>query len=263
MRQSAGAKTAYSVRAAERVLDILDVLQRASDAVSLGEVAEAARLPKSSTFRYLSTLESRGYVERERDTGSFRLGLAFLPFHSRHLDVLGTRAEPILKELRDRFEETTNLGVLDRTRVAYLQIVESPRTTRMAAREGDRDPIHSTALGKAIAAELPEENVRWILQKEGMPQLTPNTVTDVETLLKAIQEVRIRGYAVDDRENVYDGRCVAVSVPGLRVPTAISFSAPATRFHMSLVAEAADALIEAAGRIAPRDQSHRWLSSPV
>lgn len=252
-----GTETAYSVRAAERVLDILDVLQHASDALSLGEVAEGARLPKSSTFRYLSTLESRGYVEREQDTGNFRLGLAFLPFHLRHLEVLGIRAKPILRELRDRFEETTNLGILDRTRVAYLEIVESRRTTRMAAREGDRDPIHSTALGKAIASELPEEDVRRILLKEGLPQLTPNTVTDVETLLKAIEEVRLRGYAVDDRENVYDGRCVAVSVPGLRVPTAISLSAPATRLQMSAIAEVAEALIEAAGRIAPRDQGHR------
>ena len=255
MRQPSGAENVYSVRAAERVLDILDVLQHASGAVSLGEVAEAARLPKSSTFRYLSTLESRRYVEREQDTGSFRLGLAFLPFHTRQVEVLGTRAKPILKELRDRFDETTNLGVLDGNRVAYLEIVESLRTTRMAAREGDRDPIHSTALGKAIASQLPEEDVRTILLKEGMPQLTANTVTDVETLLKAIREVWVRGYALDDRENVYDGRCVAVSVPGLRVPTAISLSAPATRLKLSAVADVADALIEAAGRITPRDNS--------
>ncbi|MFQ5966778.1 MAG: IclR family transcriptional regulator [Acidimicrobiia bacterium] len=251
MRQESGAETVYSVRAVERVLDILDVLQRASGAVSLGEVAEGARLPKSSTFRYLSTLESRRYVEREEDTGSFRLGLAFLPFHTRQFEVLGNRAKPILRELRDRFEETTNLGVLDGSRVAYLEIVESPRTTRMAARGGDRDPIHSTALGKAIAAGLPEEEVRRILMTEGMPQLTPNTITDVETLLEAIAEVGLRGYAVDDRENVYDGRCVAAPVKGLSVPTAISLSAPATRLKPSAIPDVADALVDAAARIAP------------
>ncbi len=251
MRQLSEGESRYSVRAAERVLNILDVLQVASDGVSLGEVAEAARLPKSSAFRYLSTLESRGYVERERDTGTFRLGLAFLPFHGRQLQVLGIRAKPLLEELRDHFEETTNLGVLDGNRVVYVEIVESQRMTRMAAREGDRDRIHSTALGKAIASQLPEEDVLRILGEEGMPQLTANTVTDVETLLNVIEEVRLGGYAVDDRENVHDGRCVAVSVPGLRVPAAISLSAPATRLKMSAVGEVADALIKAAKRIAP------------
>lgn len=251
MRQTEVAESAYSVRAAVRVLDILDVLQQAPGVVSLGVVAEAAGLPKSTAFRYLSTLEARGYVEREHAGGDYRLGLAFLPSHTRHLENLAARVRPILEELRDRIQETVNFGVLDGHRVAYLEIAESPKAMRMAARKGDRDPIHSTALGKAIAATLAEEDLRSILTSEGMPQLTARTLTDVDEFVEAVEEVQRRGYAVDDRENEEDGRCVAVPVRSVRVPAAISLSAPATRLEMDAVEGVAHALRDAASRIAP------------
>ncbi len=241
--------SSYSVRAAERVLDILDLLQQSADGVSLGGVAEASGLPKSSAFRYLSTLESRGYVERD-STGAYRLGMALLPSHARHLEVLAARARPLLVELRDHFEETVNLGVLDGNRVVYLEIVESNRGMRFAARRGDREPIHSTALGKAIASCLSDEQVRSILGAEGMPQRTARTITDADLFLKVVEEVRHQGFALDDRENEEDGRCVAVPVKGVRVPAAISLSAPAPRFSPEDAERAAGVLQEAAGRLA-------------
>ena len=117
-------------------------------------------LPKSSIFRYLATLEARGYVERDGERGRFRVGRRLVTLHSRRLELLARAARPRLDALRDRFQETVNLGVLDGDRVSYLQIVESPQAMRFAAREGDRDPIHSTSLGKAIASQLSREHVR-------------------------------------------------------------------------------------------------------
>ena len=136
--QTDGSSNRYTVRAVLRVLDILDVLQDSIDGASLTEIAEAANLPKSSVFRYLSTLESRSYVEQDPETGDYRFGLAFLPSHTRHLQSLGSRARPYLEKLRDRFQETINLAVLDGTRLSYLQIVESEKAMRLAARTGDR-----------------------------------------------------------------------------------------------------------------------------
>jgi IclR family acetate operon transcriptional repressor len=239
----------YAVRAVLRVLDILDVLQNSPDGVGLPELSAAVGLPKSSAFRYLSTLEARRYVERDPVTGNYRFGRAFLPAHTRHLQVMAARARPLLVELRDRFEETINLGVLDGNRVAYLEIVESPKAMRLAARAGDRDPIHSTALGKAIASRLQEREVRAILAAEGMPQLTTRTITDPDRFLRELAAVRERGYALDNGENEEDGRCVAVPVPGSRVPAAISLSAPAGRFPPGSLEEVADALRAAAERV--------------
>jgi IclR family acetate operon transcriptional repressor len=242
---------AYSIRAVERVCDILDLLQESPDAVSMAAVAQATGLPKSSAFRYLSTLEARRYVERDPLSGDYRLGLAFMPLQAGQLDLLADRARPHLLHLCHEFGETINLGLLDGRRVRYLDILESPKAVRLAARKGDREPIHSTALGKAIAAHLPREQVLAILKEEGMPQATPKTVTTPKEYLKALSEVRQRGYAVDDGENEPDGRCVAVSIgDGSHLPAAISLSAPVLRLPMDRVPEVATALADVAMKLA-------------
>jgi IclR family acetate operon transcriptional repressor len=244
----------YSVRAVERVVDILDVLHEASDGVTLADMSRAVGMPKSSVFRYLSTLEARGYVEHDHDGATYRLGMAFSSAHSRQLDALATRARPVLEQLRDRFEETVNLGVLERGRVVYLEIAESRRGTRFASRQGDREALHSTALGKAIAAQLDETRVRAILAAEGMPQLTGRTITEPDLFAKVVEKVGRDGYAVDDRENEEDGRCVAVPVTGIGVPAAISLSAPSSRFSETDAANAAEVLRTAARRL--EDRTH-------
>lgn len=239
----------YTVRAAIRVLDILDLLHRAPDGVTLGEVADATGMPKSSAFRYLATLEARGYAQKEL-TGTYRLGMALASYNAGQLEVLSARARPVLEELRDRYDETVNIGVLEGGRIVYLEIVESRRGMRFAARPGDREPIHCTALGKAIASTLDDDRLRAILSAEGMPQRTPRTITDSDLFMKEIEEVRRNGFALDDRENEEDGRCVAVPVLGIRVPAAVSLSAPAARFSEEAATRAARSLRKATQRIA-------------
>lgn len=243
-------ETRYAVRAVHRVLDILDVLQHLPDGVALPELARVAGLPKSSMFRYLSTLEARGYVERDPASGRYRFGHGFMPSLTLRLETLLEQARPLLAGLRDRFGETINLGVLDGRRVAYLDIVESPRAIRFAARAGDRDPVHSTALGKAIASQLPDRQVRRILAAEGMAQITSRTITDPDAFLAEMAVVRLRGYALDNGENEEHGRCVAVPIPDGRMPAAISMSAPAARFSFERVDEVAAALRDVAEDLA-------------
>jgi IclR family transcriptional regulator, acetate operon repressor len=253
-RSAQASSSLYAVRAAERVLDILDVLQGAAGGVTLGELARAAKLPKSSAFRYLTTLEARGYVVRD-DGEAYRLGLALQRLRPRDLALLAAAARPHLEELSDRFGETTNLGVLDSTRVAYLEVVESPRAVRFAARRGGRDPIHSSALGKAIAANLHDEEVRRILAVEGMPARTAHTITDPERFLHELEAVRARGHATDHGENEEGGSCVGVFLAGCRLPTALSLSAPTARLQAEQIGEVAAALRRAARLVA--DEAER------
>jgi IclR family acetate operon transcriptional repressor len=240
----------YAARSVTRVLDILDVLRERTEGATLAQLVTTTDMPRSSAFRYLATLEARGYVEREDGTGTFQLGPAFLSSHVHHLQLLAQRARPILEELRDRFEETINLAILQGTRVVYLEIVESQRGMRFAAREGDREPIHSTALGKAIATLLDDDDIRAILDAEGMPARTDHTITEPERFIAAIQHGRSVGYALDDRENEVDGRCVAVPIMGLGFPAALSLSAPASRFSEDEAKAASKTLSEAARRVA-------------
>jgi IclR family acetate operon transcriptional repressor len=253
VNQQAQANTreaAYSVRAVQRTLDILDALQESRQGLSLAQLAEAADLPKSSLFRYLATLQARGYVQRDGARGRFMLGRRLLPAQSLRLERLARVARSHLQAVRDRFEETVNLGVLDGTRVGYLQILESPRTMRLAARQGDRDPIHSTALGKAIASQLGPQHALRILEAEGMPRLTSRTITDPEDFLRELEDVRRLGFALDHGENEEGGHCVAVPLPLERIRAAISLSAPAVRLSGEHEESVAAALMRTAQRLA-------------
>lgn len=177
---AAGADRDYTVRAVDRVCAILDLLQESVDGVSLIELAAATDMPKSSMFRYLWTLEAHRYVERDPASTLYRLGLGFAGMQSRQLEVLRHHSRPWMAKLRDEFGETVNLGIWDGASIIYLDIVESLRGVRLAARPGDRDPLHATALGKAIAAHLPEARVREALELTGMPRRTANTITSLE-----------------------------------------------------------------------------------
>lgn len=240
----------YAVRSVLRVLDILDLLRHRPGGATLAELSEVTDMPKSSVFRYLATLESRGYVERQDSNGVFRLGATFIATEAQHLGILARRARPLLESLRDRFEETVNLGVLDGTRVVYLEIVESRRSMRFVSQKGDREHLHSTALGKAISIVLTDEEIHSILASEGMPALTDRTITDPDAFVDAIRIARGDGYAIDDGENEPAGRCVAVPIVGSVPKAAISLSAPAARFSDTEAKEAAGVLAETARTIA-------------
>lgn len=237
----------YSIRAVDRALDILDLLNEASARLTLNEISKEIGLPRSSTFRYLITLEARGHVSRDGET--FRAGPGLISLALRDVGLLVLAARPRMGELCRRFEETVNLGALDETKVAYLEILEGPKAMRFAPRPGSCDYLHSSALGKSMAARMTEEQVLRILAREGMPSLTPQTITDSTTFLRELETVRAAGYAVDNLENEPGGRCVAVALPG-KAAAAISVSAPALRFTADEVEAAATALKCAVAEIA-------------
>ncbi len=229
----------YPIRAVERVCDILDVLQRSREGASLSDVAEVTSLPKSSAYRYLSALEARRYVERDNTNNLYRLGMAFRPQHTRQIDMLVAHAKPYLEKLRDRLGETTNLGVLEGAHIVHALVVESNEMMRLAARVGDRGNLHSTALGKAIAAELTDDRVRTLLAPEPMtplhqrhPRLGRRLPARSRRMCAATGTV-----STTARTNPTAG-CVAVALQGLPFPAGISVSAPERRL--------------------PRTRSRRW-----
>jgi IclR family acetate operon transcriptional repressor len=237
----------YSIRAVQRVCDLLDLLQREPEGISLGTAAEVTGLPKSSAFRYLFTLEERRYVERDPAGGDYLLGPALLTMQSRQMALITQRARGHLERLQAEFGETANLGRLDGRRIVYLEIVESTHAMRLAARPGDRDLLHCTALGKAIAAHLPVDRVREILKSEGMERRTERTLTTQRDFFTQLEKVRQDGFAVDDGENEVGARCVAVALPNL--PVAVSVSGPAARLKEELVETVAQRLQETAAAL--------------
>lgn len=237
-------------RAIRRTCQVLRGIGAAKNAgASLPQLVAATGMPKSSVHRYVEVLMNEGFIERDPVAGTYRLGAGFVNLGTNEAQLLVLRARPFLERLRDRFDETVNLGMQSGDNIVYLDICESPRAVRLAARVGDQDMVHSTALGKAITAELPEEEVRALLKRTGLPRRTANTITRIPDFMAHLETVRRRGFALDDQENDIEGRCVAVAIPAPRVQFAISISGITSRFPMPKAVEAAREIREAVSEL--------------
>lgn len=225
--------SAYPIRAVDRVCDLLDTLRTAPTPLTLTEIADRIDLPKSSTLRYLSALEARRYVLRTGDT--YQLGPAFQPLHDEYLARVREVALPHLVRLRDHFGETINLGALAGEEVLHVEVVESNQSVRLAASRGDRAPLHATAMGKVLAAGLDHAHLEALLKRH-RERVTEHTLVDAADLREDLARVAERGYGYDDCENQPDGRCVAIPLPGLAIPMALSVSAPSSRLESDQMA---------------------------
>jgi len=240
------------VNAVERALEILEHVDGSARGTGITELSRRLGMGKSTVHRLCATLEHRGYLTRDPETGRYRLSLRLFQIASTalsHLD-LPARALPALEALGAAVGETVHLAVLDGDEVVFIGKVESPRPLRLHSQVGRRAPAHCTALGKVLLAHAAPDRLARILTGP-IARYTPETITAPDMLERVLEEVRRRGYAVDDQEFEEGIRCVAAPVRDYTggVVSALSVSAPAVRLPRSRVGTVAAAVIAAAQRI--------------
>ncbi len=242
----------YLVNAVERALGILENVDGSARGTGITELSQRLGMKKSTVHRLCATLEHRGYLLRDPDTGRYRLSLRLFQIGSTALSHLNlpARAMPALEALGAAVQETAHLAVLDGDDVVFIGKVESPRPLRLHSQVGRRAPAHCTALGKVLLAYT-TANRRARILRGPIARYTPQTITAPETLARALEEVRRRGYALDDQEFEEGIRCVAAPVRDYTgsVVAALSVSAPAVQLPRSRVAAMAEAVIAAAQRV--------------
>jgi DNA-binding IclR family transcriptional regulator len=191
---------------------LLVALGQAGRPLSIRELGLQTSLPRPTVHRLLMTLQTGGMVTPVG--GRYVIGSRVLWLASRRLAQVELRAvgRPYLLDLRNKTGETVHMAVLEQGQVVYVDKVESPGPMRMASAIGGIMPAHSTALGKAMLAYLPTDQVRTILQRQGMVRRTAQTITDTERLLADLEAVRDRGYSIDNVENEEGIRCVGAAV---------------------------------------------------
>jgi IclR family pca regulon transcriptional regulator len=200
----------------------------------IADVARRAELDNATAFRLLNTLVLLGFVEKIPETRRFRLTLKCLDlgFNAIARSDLRTLSRPILRNLVGETSEAASLGVLDENQIVYVERIQAGLARLgVDVRIGSRVSVHSTAIGHAILAFLSREEQVQILEARPREKLTERTIVDLEKLLQRLKQVRARGYAVSDQENV-SGLCV-LSAPvfdtdGYPV-AAISVAAPTMR----------------------------------
>lgn len=224
---------ATAVKSADRTLTVLEHLAKAPVSQSLGEIAEALEIPKSSLHGLLHNMQSRGWLSTDgADTGlRYRIGPQALTVGASYLmsDDIVRRSSAMLDALSLELGETIHLGVLEGMEVMYLAKRDARHNLRLVSGVGVRLPAYATALGKVLLSNLDtaELNRRLALPRR---YLTPKTLVDERQLRADLADTLNRGYAIDNEESTEGVRCFAIALGGASPQThAVSCSVPLVR----------------------------------
>ena len=248
-RSGPSGDTPGGVQSVHRALDVLEVVAARGGTLTIGEIATLTGIPLPTAHRLLRTLVDRGYMRQAPDR-RYALGSRLVPLGASASSMVGAGTERVLARVVDALGETANLAMLDGDRVAYVAQVPGKHSMRMFTEVGRRVHPHCTAVGKAVLSVAPEDEVRTLLARTGLPRHTSSTITDVEEFLAQLDEVRERGYALDEGEQEVGVRCLAVRLPGSAVQMGLSISGPAPRMTDDLLDEAVPILRSAAQDLA-------------
>lgn len=234
---------AAQVMSVVRALSILSTFSLEDPRLGVSEIAQRLGLHKTTTHRLLRTMELEGFLSRAPD-GRYMLGRKIFELGLVAYEQGGTKST-VLHELGRLVEstgETAHLAVLDEDTVLYVEKVESARALRMPSAVGLRQPVHCTALGKALLSD-PPDSWRGVLDRRALQAFTPATITDHDEFGRELDEVRQRGYAVDRGEREEGLMCVAAPIrtSAAEICAAVSVAGPNTRMS--------DVLEEVAGAV--------------
>jgi len=229
-----------AVRSVDRAASLLLALGECPGEAGVTELARRLGLHKSTASRLLATLQRRGLVEQDEESGKYRLGLVVIRLAERAertLD-LGRIALPELERLARATRETVTLGIADGDACLTVAQVDGPNVVACPDWTGRTTPLHCVASGKVLLAAMAERDVLRIA-RPGLPARTARTITGLEVLLEELARVRRRGYATAFSEWIEGTNGVAVPVADARgrVIASIGVWGPAFRVTAGRVAE--------------------------
>lgn len=228
------------IQVADRLFGIMELLAERGE-MQLQDIAQETGLNKTTAFRVLRSLMYLGYVRQNEADGRYLLTLKIAAMADK---VVGREnwlhiVHPYLQKLMEKTGETVHLVRRDGSDAVYIDKVEAKvGSIAMISQIGGRIPLYCSGVGKAICAELGQDEVKEIWEQSRIIRITPYTITDYEDFVYALEEVRKRGYALDNEENETGVRCIASSVPSIGGGSyAISISAPVSRMDNDRIRE--------------------------
>ena len=244
-------KTNYVIQSVAHALDVLEQFYGELDELGVTELSKRLKLHKNNVFRLLATLESRGYIEQNKATENYRLGIRCLQLGQTYVNQMGLlrQARPILEDVSRQSRENTYVAVPRRSAVVPLAVVESTLPVRIISNVGEALPLHSTAVGKVFLAFESEEGLRHALGGN-LEKFTDKTITDLAGLSEHLKGVAERGFAVDNGEHLVDVRAVAAPVRDYtrNVVGALAVSGPAYRLSPDRIEKEIVPLVQKAGK---------------
>ncbi|EKO3428607.1 DNA-binding transcriptional regulator KdgR [Vibrio fluvialis] len=239
--------------AVSSVLKVFSILQALGEQKEIGvsELSQRLMMSKATTYRFLQTMKSMGFVAQEGEADKYKLTLKLFELGAKSLEYVDLieLADKEMRYISEQTNEALHLGSLDENAIIYIHKIDSGYNLRMQSRIGRRNPLYSTAIGKVLLAERDEQFVRDTLEGVEFIKHTDRTLENVEQLLEELALVRNQHYAEDNEEQEPGLRCIAAPVYDRfgHVIAGLSMSLPTIRFDEQRMGYYVD-LLQTAGR---------------
>ena len=246
-------KTNEGTASLEKALDVLDAVGSTAAGLSQAELGQRLGLPRTTLYRLLGTLVTRGLLRRDPLRRVYCLGSRCFEYAraTYAMPDLVAAASTELRGLRDMTGETAYLAALDGLEVIALDRCDGAHAQRSHSAIGQRKPLHCTSQGKAILAALPPERRDALVREMTLTAVTPRSITDRRRLLAELKLTAQRGWSIDDEEIVPGVRCCGAPIVDAQgeVRGAVSVAGPAFRLTMERLELLGPEVAEAARRI--------------
>lgn len=233
------------VKSLYKAMQVLFYFTREVDELGVTELAQKSGMLKSSVHNILSTFEACGIVERNKKTNKYRLGVRVLELSNQFYQNNDIRQvmKPFMQQIADQEEECVYLAVMSDLDVVYIDAAFPAASTGGRNMTGVTAPPYCTGIGKAMLAFANEELIKRV-EEGGMEPFTHNTITDGERLREELDQIRQRGFSIDNMEHEYGVKCVAVPIRNKEgaVIGAYSISGPSPRFNADRIKRLAASL---------------------
>jgi DNA-binding IclR family transcriptional regulator len=207
----------YGAPSVKKAFAILSAISASKEGLGVSELAKNLKMAKSTVHGMTSALEELGAVMRDPLTKKYKLGFTLLEIgRSAYSQIdLKTSARPVIEELMEKTQTSVFLGILNWGHVTILDIVEARQDLSITAPVGSTIPLFAGAVGKVFLASMADEEAAKIIKSKGLPRYTENSIVDMKLYYKELEQVREKGYAVDDEEYILGVRAVAAPLIGL------------------------------------------------
>jgi IclR family transcriptional regulator, KDG regulon repressor len=218
----------------ERAAFVLSCFSPSEPYLSLSQLAAKLDLHPSTVYRYVTTLEAAGLLERGEQRRGYRLGLGVVGLAALVLNHLDVRKEALdeMDRIRDDTGLIVNLAMLFQGDVLHIAHAAPAGWPRWKTTPGRRAVAHCTALGKVLLAHSPWESVEEAIKQHDWRPYTPNSIQSFERLADELERVREQGYAIDDEERAPGIMCFAAPLRDYTGRVAASISVSGPRGHM-------------------------------
>jgi IclR family KDG regulon transcriptional repressor len=222
--------------AVSSVLKVFNILQALGEQKEIGvsELSQRLMMSKATTYRFLQTMKSLGYITQEGEADKYSLTLKLFELGSQSLEYVDliAIANKEMNVISDQTMEALHLGTRDENSIIYIHKIDSKYNLCMQSRIGRRNPLYSTAIGKVLLAEKDEKFIRSTLKDVEFVQHTEQTIKNVDDLLTELATVKNQYFAQDNEEQESGIRCVAAPVYDRfgTVIAGLSISLPTLRF---------------------------------